>query len=75
MEINDSIDFLIIDGMSEASMVEELVSFSVNLEDASKALKVGKEVREPMKGLLKNLLAVNLSVITWKHANIVGNRS
>lgn len=47
LQIDDSIDLHIINCM-------ELERFFVNSEDASKVLKIGKELSKPIKRLLKN---------------------
>lgn len=43
-------------------MIEELKCLSVNSKDARKDLKTKKELRELIKGLLKNFLIKNLDV-------------
>lgn len=57
--------------MSEAAVVEWQENLIVSSEDASKALKVGKELSEHIKGLLKSLLMANLDVFARKHADMV----
>lgn len=61
--------------MWEATTVEELENFSISSEDVSKALKIGKDLSEPIKGLLKNILTANLRMFTWKHADMMGIES
>lgn len=58
--------------MSEVATMEELESFSVSSEDKSKALEIGKELSDHIKGLLKKFRAMNLNVFAWKYDDIVG---
>lgn len=43
-------------------MVEELENLILNSEDVAKALKIGRGLCEPLKGLLKSFLAANLDI-------------
>lgn len=52
-------------------MIKELENFFVSSDDASKPLKIGKESCEPMKGLLRNILAPDLDVFAWKHEDMI----
>lgn len=56
--------------ISKDAAVEELKSFFVNKEDATKVVKVGKDLVEPMKKLLKDLKA-KLDVFVLKHFDMV----
>lgn len=72
LEIDYLIDPHITSCMSEVVAIKELKSFFVTFKDTSKALKIGKELSEPKKGLPKNFLIVNLDVFAWKNAYMVG---
>lgn len=71
LKIDNSINPRLTECMAEVTEVKELESFSTSSGDINMALKIGKELSEPMKGLLKKFLIKNLDVFSWKHANMV----
>ncbi|XP_022856262.1 uncharacterized protein LOC111377400 [Olea europaea var. sylvestris] len=68
----DEIDRRIIEHEPQASPVEELESFSVDPQDPSKLLKVGKGLSNSLKEKIKGFLSRNLDVFAWRHKDMVG---
>ncbi|CAI9763109.1 unnamed protein product [Fraxinus pennsylvanica] len=68
----DELDPRIIDCKPQTSPMEELESFSVDPQDPSKHLQVGRNLPIEANEELKSFLLKHLDVFTWKHGDMVG---
>ncbi|KAL2512128.1 Uncharacterized protein Adt_17728 [Abeliophyllum distichum] len=57
---------------SQTSPVEELEGFTVDPNDPTMKLQVGKDFLEKSKEAMKRFLRHNLDIFAWKHEDMVG---
>ena len=53
-------------------LVEELVAISVDMNNPSKVLKLGKNLADETRQAITSFLVKNLDVFAWNHKDMVG---
>lgn len=69
---HDELDPWIINFEPHTAAIEELEHFSVNLQDPSQVLQIGKCLPHMAKKKVMNFMLKNLNVFAWKHKGMVG---